>query len=61
VNITLKRGLVGAKPPAFCFWLFQLLGAKPDDEFSDYFPGTGVVSKCWKTYCDNYPQQKELL
>lgn len=59
-NITLKKGLVGAKPPAFCFWLFNLLGARPDDEFRDYYPGTGIVGECWKSYCENYPNQLEL-
>lgn len=46
-NITLKRGLTGAKPERFCFWLFDLLGASPSDEFHDMFPGTGAVSEAW--------------
>lgn len=47
-NITLKRGLVGAKPEAFCLWLFKVLGANPDeDEFIDMYPGTGAVTRCW--------------
>lgn len=46
-NITLRKGLVGAKPPAFCDWLFGVLGAEPGDELDDLFPGTGVVSECW--------------
>ena len=46
-NITLQKGLVGAKPPEFCFWLFELLGVLPDDEFADLFPGTGIVTKVW--------------
>jgi hypothetical protein len=46
-NITLKKGLVGAKPEAFCFWLFDLLGARPEDELVDLFPGTGIVGQCW--------------
>jgi len=51
-NITIKKGLVGAKPPKFCYWLFELLGANPDDEFCDLFPGTGVVTKCWESWRD---------
>ena len=43
-NITLKRGLTGVKPETFCFWLFELLGMSPDDEFHDLFPGTGAVT-----------------
>ena len=46
-NITLKKGLSGAKPDAFSFWLFEILGAEPSDEFIDMFPGTRSVSKAW--------------
>lgn len=49
-NITLKKGVVGAKPVEFCYWLFQLLGMEPDDEFHDLYPGTGIVSQCWDAY-----------
>ena len=49
-NITLKRGLVGAKPEAFCMWLFALLGAQPTDEFSDLFPSTGAVTRAWERF-----------
>jgi len=52
VNIAMKKGVIGAKPPKFCFWLFELLGAMPDDEFYDLFPGTGVVTKCWASWCE---------
>lgn len=46
--ITLRKGLVGAKPEAFCYWLFELLGMEPDDDFVDLFPGTGIVGQCWE-------------
>lgn len=46
-NIMLRTGLTGAKPPAFCSWLFDLLGLRPDDKFVDLFPGTGGVSAAW--------------
>jgi len=49
-NITLRKGLVGAKPPEFCFWLFKLLGLQPEDEFHDLYPGTGIVTKCWESF-----------
>ena len=52
VNITLKKGLVGAKPPKFYYWLFDLLGAAPDDEFCDLYPGTGTGIKCWESWRD---------
>lgn len=48
-NITLKKGLAGAKPPGFCLWLFDLLGAREGDTFDDLFPGTGGVSAAWAT------------
>ena len=40
--ITMRRGLPGAKPEAFCRWVLALLGWVPGDEFVDLFPGTGV-------------------
>ena len=49
-SITLKRGLTGVKPEAVCHWAFELLGARPDDELTDLFPGTGAVSKAWETW-----------
>lgn len=49
-NITLKKGLVGAKPPEFCSWLFNLLGAEKGDEFFDLFPGTGGVTAAWERF-----------
>lgn len=52
-SISTGKHMIGAKPPAFCFWLFGLLGAKPDDEFYDLFPGTGVVTRCWESWRDN--------
>ena len=50
-NIALERGFFGAKPEGFCFWLFDLLGMTPDDEFEDIFPGSGAVGKAWKRWC----------
>ena len=50
-NITMKRGVHGAKPREFCWWLFDLLGMEPEDEFHDLFPGSGAVQKAheaWK-------------
>ncbi len=64
VNITFKKGLVGAKPPAFCYWLFRLLGAREEDIFFDLFPGTGIVSRCWESWKDakrQITQPMELL
>jgi hypothetical protein len=49
-SITLKRGLTGAKPEAVCHWAFELLGARPEDDLHDLFPGSGAVSRAWKTW-----------
>jgi hypothetical protein len=44
-NITLKRGLCGAKPEAFCAWVLDLLGWRAGDDLDDLFPGTGVMGR----------------
>lgn len=49
-NVTLRKGLTGAKPSAFCAWLFDLLGLRPDDKFVDMFPGSGGVSAAWDAF-----------
>lgn len=43
--------LVGMKPPQFCTWLFQAIGARPGDELVDLFPGSGAVGRAWRDYC----------
>lgn len=43
VNITLKRGFTGAKPPKFVRWLLDVLNFQPGDEIDDLFPGSGAV------------------
>lgn len=42
--------VIGAKPARFCFWLFDLLGARPGDEFTDLYPGSGGVARAWSVY-----------
>jgi hypothetical protein len=51
-NITLRKGLVGAKPERVCAWLFDLLGAQLGDDLHDLYPGTGIVSACWQRWQD---------
>jgi hypothetical protein len=41
--ITMRKGLTGAKPEAFCRWLLVMLGWQPGDEVVDLFPGTWVM------------------
>lgn len=60
-NITLRKGLVGAKPPSFCYWLFELLGCEANDEFDDLYPGTGIVTKCWRQYQEQLQQKQTYM
>lgn len=48
--ITLRRGLTGVKPEKVCHWAFEMVGAHPDDELVDMFPGTGAVTKAWESW-----------
>ena len=50
VGITLKRGLVGAKPEVFAYWIFAFLGMQREDEFVDLFPGSEAVSEAWRKW-----------
>ena len=49
-SITMKRGLTGAKPEKVCHWAFEMVGARPEDELHDLYPGTGAVTKAWQTW-----------
>lgn len=49
-SITLKKGLCGAKPPALVRWLFEMVGAEPQDELHDLYPGTGIVGMTWESW-----------
>ncbi len=42
--------VTGAKPPAFCRWLFAWLGARPGDAFVDLFPGSRAVLDAWESF-----------
>lgn len=44
-EITLKKGLTGAKPEPFVWWLLDLLGLESHDTLTDIYPGTGVVGR----------------
>ncbi len=45
-EITLRKGLVGAKPPPVIHWILDLLNVQKGDQVDDLFPGTGVVGLC---------------
>jgi len=55
-RLTDPQRVIGAKPAAFAFWLFRLLGASPDDAFVDLFPGSGGIGRAWEIFSD-----RELL
>jgi hypothetical protein len=59
--ITMKRGLTGAKPEKVCHWIFEMLGAVPDDELFDLFPGSGAVGRAWETWRERFIVPKQLL
>ena len=53
--VTINRGVKGAKPEAFSWWLFSALGAEAGDEFEDVFPGSGAVSRAWLHFSQQMP------
>lgn len=42
--------VIGMKPSAFCYWMFDLIGALPGDSFDDLYPGSGGVLRAWERY-----------
>jgi hypothetical protein len=60
-NITLKRGLTGAKPRDFCRWLFQIMNLRSGDVFVDMYPGTSAVMAAWFDWNKPAPEQQLLL
>lgn len=44
-NITLKKGLTGAKPRPVVDHILELLNFQPGDELVDLFPGTGIMAE----------------
>jgi hypothetical protein len=44
------KRVVGGKPAAFCYWMFDLLGLLPGDDLVDLFPGSGGVSRAFKLF-----------
>lgn len=45
--------VIGEKPAVFCEWLFAALGLRPDDAFTDLFPGSGAVACAWDHWAAN--------
>lgn len=46
--ITLKKGLVGAKPEKVCRWILDLLNVQAGDQVVDLYPGTGIMGEVAK-------------
>lgn len=53
---TEREKVTGAKPAAFIWWLFDLLGAAPGDDLDDLYPGTGAIGRAWRIFQDGRPQ-----
>ncbi len=53
--ITLKRGLVGVKPDAFCFWVFEWLNLRAGDDLQDLYPGSGAVTRALAKWRQRMP------
>ena len=53
VRVGDPKRVIGAKPGAFAFWIFELLGALPGDRFVDRFPGSGGIARAWAMYEKN--------
>lgn len=49
-NATMQRGMPGAKPDDFAFWMFAAAGLMADDDLHDLFPGSGAVTAAWERY-----------
>ena len=49
--MTMRRGFIGAKPEAVCWWLFEVMGCNPADDLHDMFPGSGAVGRAWESWC----------
>jgi len=49
-NIAMRRGVPGAKPPAFAAWVVSLLGAdvRQGDTIDDLFYGSGAMLGVWR-------------
>ena len=47
-NITLRKGLTGAKPTAVCAWILDWLNVQPGDTLDDVFPGTGIMTSTFQ-------------
>lgn len=59
--ITLRKGLVGAKPEAFCLWILAVLGFRPGDILDDLFPGTGAMTRAAELVTGGYKADQQTV
>lgn len=57
-NITMKKGLPGAKPKTFNEWILEVIGYQEGDEFVDMFPGTEGMKEALDDF--NRPRSAEM-
>jgi len=60
-NITLRRGLPGAKPREFCRWIIDVLNLRAGDTLLDLFPGTGAMTREWQRFTENTKSRQLVL
>ena len=60
-NITLKKGLVGAKPLMFCHWILDVMNYQLADELDDLYPGTRIMDIALGQRRMFLQQQQEVL
>jgi hypothetical protein len=53
VRLTEAVRVIGAKPAEFIWWVFDVLGARPGDEFVDVFPGSGGFGRAWGRFTED--------
>jgi len=56
--ITLRRGVVGAKPGGFCHWLLDVFNVQPGDDVVDLFPGSGAMTRTAQQRCQPAAQYR---
>lgn len=49
-RLTDPNRVIGAKPAAWCRWVFELLGSCRGDTLDDLYPGSGGVARAWELY-----------
>lgn len=60
-NITMRRGVAGAKPAVFTRWVLDVLGVQPGDEVVDIFPGSGAFGDEAAAYLSRVPSTPGTL